>query len=71
MTVTPAELPAVTEAGVPERTSVVAAAGLTVTAEVVPVIVPVTVSVAVTVCEPAVFSVTESTWTPLSPPVNV
>ena len=50
-------VPAVTEAGVPERVKVAAAAGLTVIPALVPVIVPVTVSVAVTVCEPAVLSV--------------
>ncbi len=40
---------------------------------VVPLIVPVTVSVAVTVCEPAVFSVTaeEKVWVPLSPATKV
>ncbi len=45
-------------------------AGLTVIAELVPVIVASTVSVAVTVWEPAVFSVTEKAWTPASPPVK-
>ena len=54
MTVTEPVLPAVTEAGVPERTSVEALAGLTAIAVVVPVIDPVTVSVAVTVREPTV-----------------
>ncbi len=48
-------------------------AGLTVIAAVVPVIEPVTVSVAVTVCEPAVLSVTaeETVCVPASPPVKV
>ena len=68
---TDAALPAVTEAGLPESASVEVAAGLTAIEDVVPVIVPVTVSVAVTVCDPAVFSVAETTWTPASPPVNV
>ncbi len=57
VTVTEPVVPAVTEAGVPDRSSVAAAAGLTVIPLLVPVIVPVTVSVAVRVREPAVFSV--------------
>ncbi len=71
VTVTDAALPAVTVAGLPDSTRVEVAAGLTEIDELVPVIEPVTVSVAVTVCEPAVFSVTEKTWTPASPPVKV
>ena len=47
-------LPAVSEAGVAERTRVEALAGVTVIAEVVPVIEPLTVSVAVTVRGPTV-----------------
>ena len=57
VTVTEPVVPAVTEAGVAERTRVAAAAGLTVMPALVPVIVPVTVSVAVSVRVPAVFSV--------------
>ncbi len=73
VTVTEPVLPAVTDAGVALRTSVVAPAELTVIAALVPVIVPVTVSVAVTVREPAVCSVYafEKVWAPASPPVNV
>ena len=71
VTVTEAAVPAVTEAGVPLRWSVAAAAGLTVMLALVPVIEPVTVSVAVRVREPAVSSVAESAWTPASPPVKV
>ena len=49
---------------------VAAAAGLTVIEAVVPLIEPVTVSVAVTVCEPAVLSVTAEpkVCEPSSPP---
>ena len=65
------EAPAVTEAGVPVRARVVAAAGSTVIGPLVPAIVTVTVSVAVTVRAPAVKSVAENTWEPLSPPVKV
>ncbi len=57
MTVTEPVLPAVTEAGVPDRVRVAAAAGLTVIPALVPVMVAVMVSVAVRVREPAVFSV--------------
>ncbi len=57
VTVTEPVLPAVTEAGVALRTSVVAAAGATVIPALVPVIVPVMVSVAVRVREPAVLRV--------------
>ena len=57
VTVTEPVVPAVSEPGVPESTSVTAAAGSTVIAALVPVIEPVTVSVAVTVCDPAVLSV--------------
>jgi len=49
---------------------VLAPAGLTVTFWV-PVMDPVTVSVAVIDWVPAVFSVTEKTWVPASPPVKV
>ena len=48
-----------------------APAGLTVMPLWVPVMVPVTVSVAVIDWEPAVLSVTERLWTPLSAPVKV
>ena len=71
VTVTFAEVPAVTEAGVPVRARLAAAAGLTVIAALVPVIVAVTVSVAVTVLEPAVRRVVEKVWLPLSPPTKV
>ena len=54
---TEAAVPAVTEAGVAVRVRWVAAAGVTLMFELVPVIVPVTVSVAVTVCRPTVVSV--------------
>ena len=57
VTVTLAEVPAVTEAGVPVSSRVAAAAGFTVIPALVPVIEPVPVSVAVTVREPAVFRV--------------
>ena len=56
-----------TEAGTPVSAKLATAAGLIVSEAVVPVTPP---SVAVTVCEPAVFSVTEKVWTPASPPVN-
>ena len=71
VTVTLAELPAVTEAGVPVSAKLAAAAGLTVIDGLVPVIVAVTVSVAVTVREPAVWSVAEKVWVPLSPATKV
>ena len=57
MIVTPAELPATTEAGVPLSVRVAAAAAVTSIAPLVPLIVPVPVSAAVTVCEPTVVSV--------------
>ena len=73
VTTTLNEVPAVcvVPAGLTWR--VAAAAGLTVIPAVVPLIEPVTVSVAVTVCEPAVFSVTaeEKVWVPLSPATKV
>ena len=47
------------------------AAALTVMPALVPLIEPVTVSVAVSVREPAVFSVAEKVWVPLSAPVKV
>ena len=68
VTVTLAELPAVTEAGVPVSARVAAAAGSTVMPALVPVTEP---CVAVTVWEPAVVSVTGKVWTPLSPPTKV
>ena len=71
VTVTEAASPAVTEAGLPESTSVEVAAGLTVIEELLPLIEPLTVSVAVTVCAPAVFRVAVTMWTPASPPVKV
>ena len=67
VTVTSAEVPAVTEAGVPVRARLVAAAGSTVIVGLVPVMVAVTVSVAVIVVEPAVRRVVEKVWLPLSP----
>ena len=70
VTVTPAEPPAVTAAGVPVRARLVAAAGSTVIDGLTPVIVAVTVSVAVIVLEPAVRRVVEKAWLPLSPATN-
>ena len=73
MTVTLNAVPAVCVVPAGETWSVAAAAGLTVTDPLVPLIEPVTVSVAVTVCEPAVFSVTPEAKVcePLSPATNV
>ena len=73
VTVTEPVVPAVTEAGVPLRTSVAAAAGLTVIPALVPVMVPVTVSVAVIVREPTVCSVYAlvNVCAPASPPTKV
>ena len=47
------------------------AAALTVMLGLVPLIDPVTVSAAAIVCEPAVFSVAENVWAPLSPATKV
>ena len=52
-------------------TEALTAAALTVMPALVPLIDPVTVSVAVSVREPAVFSVAEKAWVPLSAPVKV
>ena len=71
VTVTLWAAPAVVGLVKPETVKLAAPAGLTVMALWVPVMVPVTVSVAVIDWVPAVLSVTEKVWTPLSPPVKV
>ena len=68
VTVTLAGVPETTVAGTPVSARPETAPGSTVIAGVVPVTPP---WVAVTVREPAVVRVTEKTWTPESPPVNV
>src|SRR5438067_10773540 len=70
VTVTPTADPAVAEAGA-ETVKRVAAAGLTLTAALVPEMLPVVVSVAVTVRDPAVLRVTVNVCWPLSAAVNV
>ena len=73
VTVTLNAVPAVCVVPAGVTWSVAAAAGSTVIALLVPLIEPVTVSVAVTVCEPAVFSVTAEpkVCEPLSPATKV
>ena len=71
LTVTLWAAPAVVGLVKPETTRVVVGPTLTVMPLWVPVMVPVTVSVAVIDWVPAVFSVTEKTWVPASPPVKV
>ncbi len=68
VTVTLAGVPEMTVAGTPVSAKLATAAGSMVIDGVVPVTPP---WVAVTVCEPAVFRVTEKVWTPASPPVKV
>ncbi len=70
MTVKFSGLPAVTALALVVTVKLVAAAGLTVTADDVPVMESVTLSLAVTVCGPAVLNVTLPVKLPMSPATN-
>ncbi len=64
-------VPALVTVGCWTKPSLLAEAATTVMEFWVPVMEPVFVSVAVIDWDPAVFKVTEKTWTPASPPVKV